>query len=87
MPTSALTRNCSCADSLHLCLLQYVGNSSYVAMQASANYKSMVGKNVASWQAATCTTNYAVICERPSYDYRCDTVELPPEPPASPYCE
>jgi hypothetical protein len=76
------------ADLYLLCLcLQYVGNSSYVAMQTSTNYTSTTGKNVASWQAAACTTNYAVVCERPSYDYRCDTVELPPEPPASPYCE
>jgi hypothetical protein len=88
-PVYAPGQQCPCLVPTHepcLCL-QYVGNSSYVAMQTSINYKSTTGKNVASWQAAACTTNYAVVCERPSYDYRCDVEELPPEPPASPYCE
>ena len=66
--------------------LQYTGNNSYIGMQVLANYKSTTGQNVARWQAVGCTTSYAIICEKPTYDYRCDTVELPPEPPSSPFC-
>ena len=56
-------------------------------MQTSTNYKTGTS-SVSSWQAAACTTNYAIICEQPASVYACDPAPPePPEPPASPFCE
>jgi hypothetical protein len=55
-------------------------------MQSSTSYSSSTGSNVNSWQAALCSTSYAVICEEPMMNYACSVPDAPPEPPASPYC-
>jgi hypothetical protein len=70
----------------HPCL-QYTGSSRYTAMQTATSYRSLTGKNVGSWQTMYCTWTINFICERPQSAYACQTIEEPPEPPASPFCE